>query len=259
MDPNAIISRFDLERGDRKRANDECVARGGARGTGDGTHGPVHDIPPAFVCAQVPLASIADEYIIPPTCPDFLAYHTEHEPEASGSNGMDLTEIQFYPPGRPVPAPTLNCLDVQEGIKDGLLPPGLPVWKEEDTGYPSAAEQAFTQLEKPLLSPISLLAQPRHSGPPALFFSIRGGHSTAIAAAREEEAEAVGTTACHPKTVMTQRQALPAHASPSLPRPFRPSKDSGVAPADGGSDPVALLPSSLAPAPLPHLRSKLTT
>jgi len=37
---------------------------------------------------------------------------------------------------------------------------------------------------KPLLSPISLLSQPRHYGPPALFFSTRSGHSTAIVDAR---------------------------------------------------------------------------
>lgn len=37
---------------------------------------------------------------------------------------------------------------------------------------------------KPLLAPISLLVQPRHFGPPALFFSSRGGHSTSIVDAR---------------------------------------------------------------------------
>lgn len=37
---------------------------------------------------------------------------------------------------------------------------------------------------KPLLSPISLLSQPKHFGPPALFFSSRGGHSTTIVDAR---------------------------------------------------------------------------
>ncbi|KAF7339814.1 GYF domain-containing protein [Mycena venus] len=175
---------------------------------------------------KFPLASIADEYIIPPTYPDFLEYRTEHEPEASGSNSTDLTQIQFSPPGLPVPAPTApskwyyrdpknnihgpwKASLMQAWYKDGLLPPDLPVRREEDTEYvllkdlrlqsvdpalpflvppppaqPSAAEQAFTQPEKPLLSPISLLAQPRHFGPPALFFSTRGGHSTAIVDAR---------------------------------------------------------------------------
>jgi hypothetical protein len=42
-----------------------------------------------------------------------------------------------------------------------------------------------TQPERPtdshvLLTPLSLLAQPKHFGPPALFFSSRGGHSTTI-------------------------------------------------------------------------------
>lgn len=37
---------------------------------------------------------------------------------------------------------------------------------------------------RPLLRPISLLAQPAHYGPPALFFSSRGGHSTTIVDAR---------------------------------------------------------------------------
>lgn len=53
---------------------------------------------------RFPLASIADEYIIPPTYRDFLEYRAEHEHE-DGSN-MDLTQIQFSPPGLPVPVPT---------------------------------------------------------------------------------------------------------------------------------------------------------
>ncbi|KAJ7169690.1 hypothetical protein C8R46DRAFT_994068 [Mycena filopes] len=175
---------------------------------------------------KFPLASIADEYIIPPTYPDFLDYRTEHEPEASGSNGTDLTQIQFSPPGLPVPTVTApskwfyrdpkNTIHgpwkaslMQAWYKDGLLPPDLPVRREEDADYvllkdlrlqsvdpthpfrippppttPSAAEPTFSEPERPLLSPISLLAQPRHFGPPALFFSTRGGHSTAIVDAR---------------------------------------------------------------------------
>lgn len=49
-----------------------------------------------------PLASIADEYIIPPTYPSFLEYKAEHEPE----NSVDLTQTQFSPPGLPIPTPT---------------------------------------------------------------------------------------------------------------------------------------------------------
>ena len=99
---------------------------------------------------------------------------------------------------------------MQAWYKDGLLPPDLPVRKEEDTDYivlkdlrsqsvdpthPFRSVQVTTQhnstpssvfqpSEKPLLSPISLLAQPRHFGPPALFFSSRGGHSTTIVDSR---------------------------------------------------------------------------
>lgn len=58
---------------------------------------------------KFPLASIADEYIIPPTYPDFLEYRTMHEPEANGTNIMDLTQIQFSPPGLPVPVPAAPC------------------------------------------------------------------------------------------------------------------------------------------------------
>ena len=58
---------------------------------------------------KFPLASIADEYIIPPTYPDFLDYRAEHEPEATGSSSVDLAQIQFSPPGLPVPAPSAPC------------------------------------------------------------------------------------------------------------------------------------------------------
>lgn len=99
---------------------------------------------------------------------------------------------------------------MQSWYKDGLLPPDLPVRKEEDTEYtllkdlrlqsvdpshpfrapppPSPLAEGASYIQhtdnKPLLSPISLLAQPKHFGPPALFFSSRGGHSTTIVDAR---------------------------------------------------------------------------
>ncbi|KAF7320259.1 GYF domain-containing protein [Mycena kentingensis (nom. inval.)] len=170
---------------------------------------------------KFPLASIADEYIIPPTYPNFIEYRNEHEPETGSSNSQDLPQAQFTPPGLPVPQATApsrwyyrdpkNTIHgpwkaslMQAWYKDGLLPPDLPVRREEDEEYmllkdlrlqsvdpthpfrmpppPRAASDG--PVEKPLLSPISLLAQPRHFGPPALFFSTRGGHSTAIVDAR---------------------------------------------------------------------------
>jgi hypothetical protein len=91
--------------------------------------------------------------------------------------------------------------------KDGLLPPDLPVRREEDPEYvllkdlrlqsvdpthpfrsvpPPLPPQSLSTSEdvKPLLQPISLLSQPKHYGPPALFFSSRGGHSTTIVDSR---------------------------------------------------------------------------
>lgn len=97
---------------------------------------------------------------------------------------------------------------MQAWYKDGLLPTDLPVRREEDSTYtllrdvrlqsvdpnlpflsppppaPSASSMTPEVSEKSLLAPISLLTQPRHFGPPALFFSSRGGHSTAIVDAR---------------------------------------------------------------------------
>ncbi|KAG1783793.1 hypothetical protein EV702DRAFT_1055525 [Suillus placidus] len=174
---------------------------------------------------KLPLATIADDYIIPPTYPEFLDYRAEHEPDAQGNVNVDLASIQFSPPGLPMPAPAppsrwfyrdpkgavhgpWKASLMQAWYKDGLLPPDLPVRKEEEKVFmllkdlrqqcvdpshpfrsatpPSAAQHAPPALDaaKPLLPPISLLVQPRHFGPPALFFSSRGGHSTSIVDAR---------------------------------------------------------------------------
>ncbi|KAG2146588.1 uncharacterized protein EDB93DRAFT_468915 [Suillus bovinus] len=174
---------------------------------------------------KLPLATIADDYIIPPTYPEFLDYRAEHEPDAEGNANVDLASIQFSPPGLPMPAPAppsrwfyrdpkgvvhgpWKASLMQAWYKDGLLPPDLPVRKEEEKVFmllkdlrqqcvdpshpfrsatpPSAAQHAPPALDtaKPLLAPISLLVQPRHFGPPALFFSSRGGHSTSIVDAR---------------------------------------------------------------------------
>jgi hypothetical protein len=188
-----------------------------------------------------PLASIADEYIIPPTYPEFLDYRAEHEPEVNGSSNVNLAQVQFSPPGLPVPVPCppskwfyrdpksvvhgryLSSLvraccsysilgpwkesRMHVWYKEGLLPPDLPVRREEDPEYvllkdlrlqsvdpthpfrcipPPLPPQPLSVAEdiKPLLHPISLLSQPKHYGPPALFFSSRGGHSTTIVDSR---------------------------------------------------------------------------
>ena len=189
---------------------------------------------------KFPLASIADEYVIPPTYPDVLhykaRYETEHRRDDAAAEVHTPEQTHFTPPGLPVPtlaAPsrwfyrdpkniihgmfiylfhnTMSSCNIgpwkaslmQAWYKDGLLPPELPVKREEDTKFITLGElrlrcidptQPFrnaptisppmkspiSKPEKPLLSPISLLAQPKHFGPPALFYSSRGGYCTAI-------------------------------------------------------------------------------
>lgn len=96
---------------------------------------------------------------------------------------------------------------MQAWYRDGLLPPDLPVRREGDDEYILLRELRLQCVDptqpfghsmpvtvspptipiddgRPLLRPISLLAQPSHYGPPALFFSSRGGHSTTIVDAR---------------------------------------------------------------------------
>ena len=90
--------------------------------------------------------------------------------------------------------------------REALLPPDLPVRREEETEFvllkdlrqhcvdpsqpfgPTSSRATAGEspvdggacVGNPLLHPISLLSQPRLFGPPALFFSSRGGNSTAI-------------------------------------------------------------------------------
>ncbi|EGO04958.1 hypothetical protein SERLA73DRAFT_174037 [Serpula lacrymans var. lacrymans S7.3] len=170
---------------------------------------------------KFPLATIANDYIIPPTYPQFLEYRSEYEP---GNSDADLSQTQFSPPGLPKPVPTppskwlyrdpkgathgpWKASLMQAWYNDGLLPPDLPVRKEQDTQFillkdlrqqsidpshpfrlvahsGSEPQSSSLDVSKPLLSPVSLLAQPRHFGPPALFYSSRGGHSTTIVDAR---------------------------------------------------------------------------
>jgi hypothetical protein len=52
-----------------------------------------------------PLASIADDHIIPPTYPSFLEYRARHESQNDGDQ-TSFALTQFSPPGLPVPTPT---------------------------------------------------------------------------------------------------------------------------------------------------------
>ncbi|KAH8100625.1 hypothetical protein BXZ70DRAFT_989064 [Cristinia sonorae] len=172
-----------------------------------------------------PLAAIADDYVIPPTYPSFIEYRTQYEPNVDGEPKIDLSQVQFSPPGLPVPIPAppskwyyrdpkgivhgpWKATLMQAWYQDGLLPPELPVRREEDPEYTLLKDLRLQCIDpthpfrssppppthspvpvpldesKPLLQPISLLKQPKHFGPPALFYSTRGGHSTAIVDAR---------------------------------------------------------------------------
>lgn len=101
---------------------------------------------------------------------------------------------------------------MQGWFKDGYLPLDLPIRRESETEYtllrdlraqsvdptqpfrpqpvslapptPPPAPPPLPEAPRPLLPPVSLLKQPQHFGPPALFFSSRGGHSTSIVDAR---------------------------------------------------------------------------
>jgi hypothetical protein len=56
---------------------------------------------------KFPLASIADEYIIPPTYRTFLQYRSEHERdgESNANTPPETAAAQFSPPGLPIPTP----------------------------------------------------------------------------------------------------------------------------------------------------------
>ncbi|KAG8900389.1 hypothetical protein FRC01_010154, partial [Tulasnella sp. 417] len=179
---------------------------------------------PAF-----PLGTIADDYIIPPTYPDFLDYREHHEPDA-----LSISELLAAPntaptlgrtppaplpapvPSQPSPPPKWFYVDpkgviqgpwkstlMQSWFDDGFLPPDLPVRRDTETEYTplkvlcAAAKHPGLPFRPPtpppsppppeplpvpnvLLHPISILAQPRRFGPPALFYTSRGGHSTSI-------------------------------------------------------------------------------
>ena len=100
---------------------------------------------------------------------------------------------------------------MQSWFKDNFLPPDLPVRRENETEYITLQELQLQSVDpnspfrppppglsirvgmgdqsrpeglNPLLDPISIIKQDRCLGPPALFFSSRGGHSTSIVDAR---------------------------------------------------------------------------
>lgn len=190
---------------------------------------------PAF-----PLGTIADDYIIPPTYPEFVDYREAHEPDAipiadlltASSSATTPTPAvapslpALPPPPPPPPAAPLMWYYIdpkgvtqgpwktslmQSWFNDGFLPPELPVRRDTETDYtplkdlcdsaidpnrpfqppvislpvtPTPAPIPTPTITQTLLKPISLLVQPRRFGPPALFYTSRGGHSTTIVDSR---------------------------------------------------------------------------
>ncbi|KAH9898534.1 hypothetical protein C8Q73DRAFT_756442 [Cubamyces lactineus] len=218
--PSECTSQVQLDStGTTANSSDELVAVAAAQAS------PYTTFQQLSFAPNFPLATIADEYIIPPTYRSFLEYRNQYEPEVNGDTNVDLSQVQFSPPGLPVPTPAppskwyyrdpkgtthgpWKASLMQAWYRDGLLPPDLPVKREEDADYillkdlrlqcvdptypfrssppPPAPPVApiIPDATKPLLPPQSLLVQPKHFGPPALFFSSRGGHSTTIVDSR---------------------------------------------------------------------------
>jgi len=100
---------------------------------------------------------------------------------------------------------------MQSWFKDDFLPPDLPVRREDEAEYTPLRELQDQSIDpnspfrppppgltipsllqdptrpqgvNPLLDPISILTQEKRLGPPALFYSSRGGHSTSIVDSR---------------------------------------------------------------------------
>ncbi|CAE6479369.1 unnamed protein product, partial [Rhizoctonia solani] len=109
----------------------------------------------------------------------------EHEVvEASGSRSREGANT-------PIDAPDAN-VPVEASVPNTPVEPTTPVAanipaEASTSSLPATPDPnplaPFTPT-KALLKPISLLAQPRHFGPPALFYCSRGGHSTTIVDAR---------------------------------------------------------------------------
>lgn len=169
-----------------------------------------------------PLATLAEECIIPPTYQAVEEYKKQYEreeepqPEGDASSAPEtsspaLDDHWYYKDPRDiVRGPWASAL-MQSWFKDNFLPPDLPVRRENETEYITLQELQRQSIDpnspfrppppglsipvgmgdqsrpeglNPLLDPVSILKQERRLGPPALFFSSRGGHSTSIVDAR---------------------------------------------------------------------------
>lgn len=102
--PSETTSQVQLETASTTAASaDELVAVAAAQAS------PYTTFQQLSFAPNFPLAAIADEYIIPPTYRSFLEYRSQYEPEVNGGTNVDLSQVQFSPPGLPVPTPAPPC------------------------------------------------------------------------------------------------------------------------------------------------------
>lgn len=188
-----------------------------------------------------PLATLAEECMIPPTYKSVLQYkqtfeadddpHPPPDVEATSEVSTPSHDVQwYYKDPRGIVRGKSTFLEsnlyqkliyvssgpwpsslMQSWFKDDFLPPDLPVRRDSEAEYTPLRELQRQSIDpsspfrppppgltipslihdstrpdgvNPLLEPISLLTQEKRWGPPALFYSSRGGHSTSIVDSR---------------------------------------------------------------------------
>ncbi|KAG9098882.1 hypothetical protein FRC06_005875 [Ceratobasidium sp. 370] len=130
------------------------------------------------------------EGYLPPELPVRRAHETEYTLLRDLRTQVDDPSEPFKPvaarPPPPPPPPQPEPELEPETIPQTTEPEEITTTVEVIHGTPQAAVDPIPPFgpTKALLKPISLLAQPRHFGPPALFYCSRGGHSTTVVDAR---------------------------------------------------------------------------
>ncbi|KAG8747946.1 hypothetical protein FRC10_010565 [Ceratobasidium sp. 414] len=135
------------------------------------------------------------EGYLPPELPVRRAHETEYTLLRDLRLQVDDPSEPFKPvatrppPPPPQPEPVPEPEPEPETIPQTAEPEEITTTVEVIHGTPSTPEAGADPIPpfsptKALLKPISLLAQPRHFGPPALFYCSRGGHSTTVVDAR---------------------------------------------------------------------------
>lgn len=143
---------------------------------------------------QIPPSVLASSYIIPPTYETVLSA----SPNPESSNGMFRSQMTSASssmsnissldrvagcPHIPKHAPLEDNCSTTPSIGHSSHLTSPPMLLNPDWGSPNSTQDQKSQPHtSPLLSPVSLLANPsaRNNGPPGLFFVSKGRNSTAI-------------------------------------------------------------------------------